>query len=319
MARQAVQREYARRDHPDARGQHVIQDDGVSAYRVTIFDRPGGREVCALVGGRKGRRDLHRRPRPSLAAVAQVGVVRSFTDTLRPSTGRGIVIDGDLLNLEDKRTVEYRSAGQMISPPPESPQTARTGRRPASRAQRSPGAFTAPETLRLRLDRSGRERRLVTNEAEAAALAHLPGLLRGRLHAGHRRVLNEEGVPGPGGGDWGRAHSPSCSGSSSTSGRSSSRRGVRRAAPPDHRPRHLGRGAPAPGVPLEPHERARPGQEPDATHLLTRGMLKCWCGRVRLPRSWENPAGRNYDHYSAPARLLREGLMPAGGHPTRGH
>lgn len=48
IERQAVQRERARADYPDA--EHVvIQDDGVSATKHSIFDRPGGAEVCALV------------------------------------------------------------------------------------------------------------------------------------------------------------------------------------------------------------------------------------------------------------------------------
>jgi len=48
LSRQAVQRERARADHPEA-DLVVIQDDGVSAYKVPIFERPGGRELCDLI------------------------------------------------------------------------------------------------------------------------------------------------------------------------------------------------------------------------------------------------------------------------------
>ena len=49
IARQALQRERAAADYPDAE-LHVIQDDGVSAYKVPIFERLGGRQLCDLIG-----------------------------------------------------------------------------------------------------------------------------------------------------------------------------------------------------------------------------------------------------------------------------
>lgn len=48
LGRQAVQRERARADHPEAE-LVVLQDDGVSAYKVPIFERPGGRALCDLI------------------------------------------------------------------------------------------------------------------------------------------------------------------------------------------------------------------------------------------------------------------------------
>jgi DNA invertase Pin-like site-specific DNA recombinase len=48
IARQARQRERAAADYPDAE-LRVIQDDGVSAFKVSIFDRPGGAELCDLI------------------------------------------------------------------------------------------------------------------------------------------------------------------------------------------------------------------------------------------------------------------------------
>src|SRR5581483_6434236 len=48
IARQEVQLDHARRDYPD-REIVVIQDDGVSAFKVPIFDREGGKRLCTLV------------------------------------------------------------------------------------------------------------------------------------------------------------------------------------------------------------------------------------------------------------------------------
>jgi site-specific DNA recombinase len=49
LTQQAVQRERAAADYPEAE-LVAIQDDGVSAYKVSVFDRPGGRELCDLIG-----------------------------------------------------------------------------------------------------------------------------------------------------------------------------------------------------------------------------------------------------------------------------
>jgi DNA invertase Pin-like site-specific DNA recombinase len=48
IARQAAQRTRAAADSPE-RTPIVIQDDGVSAFKVSIFDRPGGRRLCELI------------------------------------------------------------------------------------------------------------------------------------------------------------------------------------------------------------------------------------------------------------------------------
>lgn len=48
ITRQAVQRERASGDYPSAE-LRVLQDDGVSAYKVPIFERPGGRALCDLI------------------------------------------------------------------------------------------------------------------------------------------------------------------------------------------------------------------------------------------------------------------------------
>src|SRR5262245_39664454 len=48
LARQRAVLEQARADHPE-REVVVVEDDGVSAFRVSVFDRPGGRRLCSLI------------------------------------------------------------------------------------------------------------------------------------------------------------------------------------------------------------------------------------------------------------------------------
>jgi predicted site-specific integrase-resolvase len=46
LARQAIQRERAKADYPD-REPIIVQDDGISAYKRSIFDRDGGARLSA--------------------------------------------------------------------------------------------------------------------------------------------------------------------------------------------------------------------------------------------------------------------------------
>jgi len=48
LARQAVQRDRASGDYPSAEIE-VIPDDGYSAYKVPIFERPGGKRLCSMI------------------------------------------------------------------------------------------------------------------------------------------------------------------------------------------------------------------------------------------------------------------------------
>jgi DNA invertase Pin-like site-specific DNA recombinase len=48
IERQRVQRERAAADYP-GRDIEVIQDDGVSAFKVSVFDRPGSGQLCDLI------------------------------------------------------------------------------------------------------------------------------------------------------------------------------------------------------------------------------------------------------------------------------
>lgn len=48
IKRQAIQRKRAEQEHPGLE-MLVIQDDGVSAFKVSVFDRPGGKQLCELI------------------------------------------------------------------------------------------------------------------------------------------------------------------------------------------------------------------------------------------------------------------------------
>lgn len=62
--RQSAQRQRALADYPEAE-HRVIQDDGVSAFKVSVFDRPGGTQVGSARPDGRGRGHLHGRPGPS--------------------------------------------------------------------------------------------------------------------------------------------------------------------------------------------------------------------------------------------------------------
>ena len=110
LTRQAVQRERAKADHPD-RELVVIQDDGVSAYRVSIFDRPGGRQLCELVESCRVEAICDRDSQDRLSRGRQ-SEWWNFADLCEQS-GTRIVIDGRELRLDDEGD-EIRSALDAI-------------------------------------------------------------------------------------------------------------------------------------------------------------------------------------------------------------
>src|SRR5437868_219317 len=111
ISRQAVQRDRATAAFPDAEVV-VIDDDGVSAFKTSIFDRPGGKRLCSLIES------------GSVVAVfadAQDRLSRgrqsewwNFADLLDQTETR-LFIDGRELNLSEEGD-EIRSAlDQMIA------------------------------------------------------------------------------------------------------------------------------------------------------------------------------------------------------------
>ena len=110
ISRQAAQRRRASADHPGAEPR-VIQDDGVSAYKVPIFDRPGGRALCDLIeAGRVSALYVDAQDRLSRGRQSEWW---NFADLL-VTAGTRLIIDGRELDLNDE-TDELRSAFDAMS------------------------------------------------------------------------------------------------------------------------------------------------------------------------------------------------------------
>jgi DNA invertase Pin-like site-specific DNA recombinase len=96
LSRQAVQRERARADYPGAE-LVVIQDDGVSAYKVPIFERPGGRRDLIITGS-VGAVYSDAQDRLSRGRLAEWVNFRALCD----DNGTRIVINGRELRADDE-------------------------------------------------------------------------------------------------------------------------------------------------------------------------------------------------------------------------
>lgn len=109
IARQAVQRERARAAYASA--EHcVIQDDGVSAYKIPIFERRGGAELCALIEA--GDVDAIFVDEQSRLSRGRQSEWWNFADLCLANRTR-IFIDGQELDLSDEAD-EIRSSIDAI-------------------------------------------------------------------------------------------------------------------------------------------------------------------------------------------------------------
>jgi DNA invertase Pin-like site-specific DNA recombinase len=136
IARQAVQRERAQADDPE-REVVVIPDDGVSAYRIPIFDRPGGKRLCALI--ESGRVEALYTDAQDRLSRGKQSEWWNFAD-LCEQFGTRIFIDGRELRLDDEGD-EIRSALDAILARRESREKShrtRSGLREAARQGRQP-------------------------------------------------------------------------------------------------------------------------------------------------------------------------------------
>jgi DNA invertase Pin-like site-specific DNA recombinase len=98
IARQAVQRERAQADNPK-REIVVLQDDGVSAFKVPIFDRPGGRALCARIeAGAVEAVYADAQDRLSRGKLAEWVNFKALCD----DAGTRIVLDGRELRADDE-------------------------------------------------------------------------------------------------------------------------------------------------------------------------------------------------------------------------
>jgi site-specific DNA recombinase len=167
LSRQAVQRERAQADYPD-RDPLVLQDDGVSAFKVSIFDRPAGQRLCELIeAGRVEAVYADAQDRLSrgddlewisFRALAEAHGTRIVLDGRELRTDLGGRLEGylrALLARQESEEKSHRVSGGMRD---------RVARGQYVGAHRSFGYESAGD---------GRERRQVVNDDEAAVIIRM--------------------------------------------------------------------------------------------------------------------------------------------------
>jgi site-specific DNA recombinase len=198
IGRQAVQRERAATDYP-AREIVVVQDDGVSAYKRTIFERPGGKTLCALI--ESGRVD-------ALYVDAQDRLSRgkqsewwNFADLCVQNATR-VFIDGRELHF-DQEADEIKSAIDAIVARRESREKSHRVTGGLAKMAREGRYLGSRRPFGYDFEGQRESRRLVTNGFEAATVAQMVEWYEGG--AGDAEIagrLNERGVASPCGGSW---------------------------------------------------------------------------------------------------------------------
>jgi site-specific DNA recombinase len=198
IGRQAVQRERAMAEYPD-RERRVIPDDGVSAYKIPIFDRPGGKELCELIHAGKVE---------AIFADAQDRLSRgkqsewwNFAD-LCEQNGTRIFIDGRELRLGDDGD-EIRSAIDAIIARRESTEKSHRVAGGMRRMALDGRYLGSRRPYGYDLTGQRKERRLVLNTGEAATILRMVEWYEqgaGDSHIAGR--LNDRSIPSPSGVQW---------------------------------------------------------------------------------------------------------------------
>ena len=194
LTRQAVQRDRARADYPGAEIV-VVQDDGVSAFKISIFDRPGGRRLCDLIEtGQVAALYTDAQDRLSRGPQFEWW---NFAD-LCEQHGTRIVIDGRELRLDDEGD-EIRSSLDQILARRESQQKAHrvssARKRDASRGLRNPGPCP------YGYQQSGRKLTLDLKEAEVLRRIR-SSVVAGSSLSQIARDLNRDGITTANGAAW---------------------------------------------------------------------------------------------------------------------
>jgi DNA invertase Pin-like site-specific DNA recombinase len=168
LSRQAVQRERAQADYP-GREPLVLQDDGVSAFKVPIFERPGGSELVRLIEEERVE---------AIYADAQDRLSRgrqsewwNFAD-LCQQAGTRIVIDGRELRFEEESD-EIRSAIDAILARRESREKSHRVRGGMRRRVERGDYVGAHRSFGYESAGTGCNRRQVINAAEAAVVVRM--------------------------------------------------------------------------------------------------------------------------------------------------
>lgn len=198
ISRQAVQRERAKHDCPNSK--HVVlQDDGVSAFKTSIFDRPGGKRLCSMIGaGEVEAIYVDAQDRLSRGRQSEWW---NFVDLCEQNSTR-IVIDGRELRLNEEAD-EIRSALDAILARRESREKSHRVKGGLVGVVRNGRYLGSRRPYGWNFEGERQQRRLIVNTAEAATIARMvewyeagagDGEIAGRL--------NERGIPSPAGGAW---------------------------------------------------------------------------------------------------------------------
>jgi site-specific DNA recombinase len=167
ISRQAVQRERASADHPEAEIR-VLQDEGVSAFKVSIFDRPGGRALCDLIAtGTVDAVYVDAQDRLSRGDDVEWVTFRALCE----ANGTRLVIDGrELGNDLGGRLEGYLKAVLARQESEEKAHRTRSGLREAARQGRYPGG---EPPYGYRAVGAKRERRFLVEPAEAVVVRRI--------------------------------------------------------------------------------------------------------------------------------------------------
>ena len=188
LGRQAIQRERAAADYPEAELK-VIQEKG-SAYKISVFDRPRGRELCDLIAtGTVSAIFTDAQDRLSRGEDDEWVAFRALCD----ANDTWIIVDGQKITRDmGGRVVSYLRAELARQESVEKAHRVRSGLRDAARQGRYP-VGAAPYGYRS--VGSKRERKFITEPAEAAVVLrifqeYVNGVGVNRVAAG----LNEDGI-----------------------------------------------------------------------------------------------------------------------------
>jgi DNA invertase Pin-like site-specific DNA recombinase len=196
ISRQAVQRERAAAGHPEAE-LRVIQDDGVSAYKVPIFDRPGGRALCGLIGA-GGVQALYvdAQDRLSRGRLAEWVNFKALCD----DNGTRIVINGRELKADDE-TDEMMAAFEAMRARRESSEKSHRVKSGMAHAARQGRANGGPR--RYGFDQQ--DGRLIARPDEIAVVERIMReAVAGRSQTEIAADLNRDGYRTAQGKEWGQ-------------------------------------------------------------------------------------------------------------------
>jgi site-specific DNA recombinase len=189
LTRQGVQRERAEAEHP-SREIIVVQDDGVSAYKVPIFERPGGAELCDLIAtGTVEAVYVDAQDRLSRGEDDEWVAFRALCD----AKDCWIVVDGQRITRDlGGKAISYLRALLARQESDEKSHRTRSGLREAARQGRYP---VGQPPFGYKSVGKKRERRFLVEKAEAAVVRrifedYVAGVGVNRIAA----RLNEDGI-----------------------------------------------------------------------------------------------------------------------------